>query len=116
MTEARTIRQTIRFQPDVEVVFSRTLLGLRLVKFRIQFRAKFGPGWNNVLRYDHAHGPVHRHECWLAGEPSKSVGPFNLLDSALEWCWADLESTATAALAEAKESYTGKVNIERDRP
>lgn len=114
MADAKTIRQTLRFHPGVEVVFSRTLRGNRLAKFRIQFRMKSGSSWHNVLRYDHAHGPVHRHECWLPGEPSTSVGPFKTLDDALEWCLADLESSAASALTSAKASYTKKVNIVGD--
>lgn len=107
--QPRTDRDTILFAPGVVLEFSRTVVASCTVKFRLQLRATFRGALQNIVRFDHAHGgPVHRHLCWLEGEPSDHIGPFDDLDDAWTWCRQDLRRHGVAYVRQAERYFTKK--------
>lgn len=108
---ARTDRDSIIFAEGAILDYSRTVVDGHVVKFRLQLRVNLQGAMRNILRYDHAHGSsVHRHRCWLPGEPTTAVGPFTTLDHAFVWCVHDLRTSAPRSIAEAERYFTGVVN------
>jgi len=38
----------------------------RIKEFGVNYRAKIGDKWHNVIRYDTAHGMIHVHKFWAS--------------------------------------------------
>lgn len=61
-----TEREFLRYFTDVDLLdvgFVKT--GNQVVSFRLNYRAKIGQTWFQVVRYDNAHGqPLHIHRFW----------------------------------------------------
>lgn len=56
----------IRYLTDADLLDVALVLdGKRVSAFVVNYRARIGDGWHEVVRYDNAHGrPLHIHRYW----------------------------------------------------
>jgi len=85
------VDRTVRFAPGEEADLKIVRKGGEFLSFGINYRTLLAGRWHNVIRYDTAHGCVHRHRFWKEGwfEEIENIGEVDL-KKAFDGCFEDV--------------------------
>lgn len=103
LTSARR-KRFVRFLSAEEVVDMELKIQAGAVTgFTLNYRAHMRGSWQEVVRYDTAHGRPHLHRFWEGRVPRPWPHPASDLDAAFDWAEQDLSRPwrAYRALREA---------------